>query len=311
MEECSNDNEMYSKADQLLAHMKTRHSLTKWACNPCSTNTKQASESDPSDPQILIFFDSAESWQAHTEKEHGNLGPAPQRDILTELSQRQLIGPLKCPLCKSEPTEPRTGIDEHILKHLHEFALLALPGDAAAANEKESSAFQVSSSASLLSYTKDGWTVNVGTPDDDFTNYQMVMEKSLEDLELRLKRFEPEFRRKARRGLRISWHILERIRMSQYNEPNDMFRIYGPPLVNLVDVCNIFSYADKFPQIRNQPHQPPNITLEMEQDILNAALERVFDLDDGGIATTKYFLDLLKSKLKFHLSAIYQRPAVR
>ena len=308
MEECSNDNEMYSKADQLLAHMKTRHSLTKWTCNPCSTNIKQASESDPSDPQILIFFDSAESWQAHTEKEHGNLGPAPQRDILTELSQRQLIGPLECPLCKSEPTEPRTGIDEHILKHLHEFALLALPGDAAPANEKESSAFQVSSSASLLSYTKDSWTVNVGTPDDDFTNYEMVME-SFEDLESRLERFEPEFSKKARKGLGRCRNFMAQI--SQYLEPKDMFRIYGPPLVNLLDVCNIFSYADKFPQIRNQPHQSPNITLEMEQDILNAALERVFDLNDGRIAAMKDFLDLLKSKLKFHLSAIYQRPAVR
>lgn len=308
MEDCSNDNEMYSKADQLLAHMKTRHSLTKWACNPCSTNTKQASESDPSDPQILIFFDSAESWQAHTEKEHGNLGPAPQRDILTELSQRQLIGPLECPLCKSEPTEPRTGIDEHILKHLHEFALLALPGDAAPANEKESSAFQVSSSASLLSYTKDSWTVSVGTPDDDFPNYEMVM-KSFKEFESRSKRFEPEFSKKARTGLERCRDIMARI--LPYDEPNDMFRIYDPPLVNLVDVYNIFNYAYKHPRLRNQPYQPLNITLEMEQDILNAALERVFDLDDGGIAAMKDFLDLLKSKLKFHLSAIYQRPAVR
>ncbi|KAF3396793.1 hypothetical protein DPV78_007762 [Talaromyces pinophilus] len=305
MEECSNDNEMYSKADQLLAHMKTRHSLTKWACNPCSTNTKQASESDPSDPQILIFFDSAESWQAHTEKEHGNLGPAPQRDILTELSQRQLIGPLECPLCKSEPAEPRTGIDEHILKHLHEFALLALPGDAAPANEKESSAFQVSSSASLLSYTKDSWTVNVGTPDDDFTNYKMVME-SFEDIESRLERFEPEFSNKAWTGLRRCRYIMER--RLQYHETNDMFQIYGPPFVNLVDVCNIFSYADKFPQTRNQPHQSPNITLEMEQDILNAALERVFDLDDGGIAAMKDFLDLLKRRVKYPIDFSLPSP---
>ncbi|GAM43620.1 hypothetical protein TCE0_060f18575 [Talaromyces pinophilus] len=305
MEECSSDNEMYSKSDQLLAHMKTRHPLTKWACNPCSTNTKQASESDPSDPQILIFFDSAESWQAHTEKEHGNLGPAPQRDILTELSQRQFIGPLECPLCKSEPTEPRTAIDEHILKHLHEFALLALPGDAAPANEKESSAFQVSSSASLLSYTKDSWTVNVGTPYDDFPNYKMVKE-SFEDLEARLERFEPEFSKKVRTGLGRCWDIMER--RLQDDKANVMLQIYGPPFVNLMDVCNIFSYADKLPQIRNQLHQPSNITLEMEQDILNAALERVFDLNDGGIAVIEDFLDLLKRRVKYPINFSLPSP---
>ncbi|KAL6906953.1 heterokaryon incompatibility domain-containing protein [Trichoderma evansii] len=98
MGECSNDDEMYVNADHLLVHMRTKHSSTKWTCNPCSINTKQASKSDQPNPQVLVFFDSAESWQAHTEKEHGNLGPAPQRDILTELSKRQLIGPLECPL---------------------------------------------------------------------------------------------------------------------------------------------------------------------------------------------------------------------
>jgi hypothetical protein len=307
MEECSNDDEMYFKADQLLAHMKAKHSSTKWTCNPCSTNTKQASESDQSDPQVLIFFDSAESWQAHTEKEHGSLGPAPQRDILTKLSQRQLIGPLECPLCKTEPTEPRTGMDEHILKHLHEFALRALPGDAGPANEKESTTFQVASSASLLSYTKDSWTVNVSTPADKFIRYIIVME-IFEYLESRLERFESEFSEIARTGLRRCRNIMER--RFQYHEPNDMLQIYDPPLVNLLDVYHIFSYADKIPQIRDQPHPPSNITLEMEQDILNAALERVFDMNDSGVADIEDFLSLLKSKLKFHLSVIYQRPVV-
>ncbi|KAM3075289.1 hypothetical protein ACMFMG_007269 [Clarireedia jacksonii] len=303
MEECSNNDEMYLKADQLLAHMRAKHSSTKWICNPCSTNTKQASESDQSDPQDLVFFDSAESWQAHTEKEHGNLGPALQRDILTELSKRQLIGPLECPLCKIEPTEPRTGIDEHILKHLHEFALRALPGDAGLANEKESTAFQVSSSASLLSYTKDSWTTSVGTPDDEFILYKKLL-KIFDDLESRLERFEPEFSEQARTGLRTCRNLMER--RFQYHKPNGLLRIYDPPLVNLVEVCHIFSDTDKIPRIRDQPLL--NITLEMEQDIINAALERIFDMNDSGIAAIEGFLNLLKRKVKYPIDLPLPSP---
>jgi hypothetical protein len=309
MEECSNDNEMYLKADQLLAHMRAKHSSTKWTCNPCSTNARLASESDQSDPQALVFFDSAESWQAHTEKEHENLGSAPQRDILTELSKRQFIGPLECPLCKTEPTEPRTGIDEHILKHLHEFALRALPGGAGSANEKESTAFQVSSSASLPSYTKDSWTANVGPPDDEFTRYQAM--ESFAYLESILERFDPEFSAQARTGLRRCQNLMERRLESEHFDPNDTLQIYDAPLFNLLEVCHIFGYTDKIPRVRDQPHPLPNITLEMKQDILNAALERLLDMDDDRIDAIKHSLSVLKSKLKFDLSAIYQRPAVR
>ncbi|QKX60481.1 uncharacterized protein TRUGW13939_07626 [Talaromyces rugulosus] len=304
MEECSNDDEMYLKADQLLAHMRAKHSSTKWTCNPCSTHTKQASEFDQSDPQVLVFFDSAESWQAHTEQEHGNLGPAPQRDILMELSKRQLIGPLVCPLCKTEPTEPRTGIDEHILKHLHEFALRALPGDAGSANEKESTTFQVSSSANLLSYTTDSWTANVGTPGDEFIRYKMVME-IFDGLEPRLERFEPEFSEQARTGLRRCRNIMT----SQYHDPNNRIQIYDPSIINLLEVYHIFSNTDKIPRIQDQPYPPHNITLEMEQDILNAALERIFDMNDSGIAATEDFLNLLERKVKYPIDLPLPSPS--
>jgi len=308
MEECSNDDEMYLKADQLLAHMIAKHSSAKWICNPCSINTKQASESDQLDPQVLVSFDNAESWQAHTEKEHGNLGPAPQRDILTELSKRQLIGPLECPLCKTEPTEPSTGIDEHILKHLHEFALRALPGDAGPANEKESTAFHVSSSASLLSYTKDSWTADVSTPDDELLSYRAVM-GILGDFESSFERFEPEFREQARTSLRRCQNIVERV--SGYYGRKNIFRIYDSSLTNIVEVGRMFSYSNKIPGTRDQPHSPPDITLEMEQDIVNAALERFINIEDSNIEIISDFLDVLKRKSMFHLSAIYQRSAIR
>jgi hypothetical protein len=303
MQECSNDDEMYLKADQLLAHMIAKHSLTKWTCNPCSTITKEASESDQSNPQVLVFFDSPEKWQAHTEKEHGSLGPAPRRDILTELSKRQLIGPLECPLCKTEPTEPSTSIDEHILKHLHEFALQALPGDAGPTNEKESTAFQVSNGASPPSYTEDSWTANVGTPVDEFISYHAVLQ-IFGYFESILERWEPEFSEQARANLGTCRNIMEgRI---QYHDLNDIRSCNDPPIVNLLEVYHIISDPDR---IRDQPHLPPNITPEMDRDILNAALERVFDMNDSGIADIEDFWNILKSKLKFHLSAIYQRPA--
>jgi hypothetical protein len=134
------------------------------------------------------------------------------------------------------------------------------------------------------------------------------MIESFDDHESRLERFEPEFSEQARTGLRRCRNLMEQ--RFQYHDPNDIVQIYDPPLVNL-DVCHIFIDTDKIPRIRDQPHPPPNITLEMEQDILNVALERVFDMNDSGIAAIERFLNLLKSKLMFHLSAIYQRPAVR
>ena len=296
MEECSNDDEMYLKADQLLAHMIAKHSTTKWICNPCSTNAKQASESDQSDPQVLLFFDSAESWQAHTQKEHGNLGPAPQRDILTELSTRQVIGPMECPLCKTEPTEPSTGIDEHILKHLHEFALRALPEHAGPANEEESTAFRVSSSASILSYTRDDWTNDVAARNDEFIDPE-IMTTMFNFLESRLERFDPEFSEQARTRLSTCRSILER--KYQFN-PIDEVQMDHIPIINLMAARRICIYNDEI--LPNG--ERPRITLEMEQDILNTALERVSDMNDSGRLAIKNSLRLLKGKLMVHLSAI-------
>lgn len=313
MEECSNDNEMYLKADQLLAHMRAKHSLTKWTCNPCSTNTKQTSESGQSDSQALVFFDSAESWLAHTEKEHGNLGPAPQRDILTELSKRQLIGPLECPLCDSEPTEPSTGIDEHILKHLHDFALRALPGDTGPSNEKESTAFQISSSASLLSYTKDNWTANVDTPDDNISSIRIRI--IFGSINSDLKRFGPELNEKVRIDLTRCLEIMVRYHTSMERKlehpiPDKLLQIHELPFVNLMEAWHTFNFTDEIRRVRDQTHPPLDITLEMKQDILNAATERVFDIGDSEKEAIDKFLNVLKSKLNFHLSAIYQKSAV-
>lgn len=137
MEECSNNDEMYPDARQLLLHMKEKHSSKKWHCNPCVRKAWQTSESDQSDSQAGIYFDSAKSWLVHTEREHGDLCTDFVRGLLTRWHECDVIGPQVCPLCESKPTEQSTVIDKHILKHLLEFALRALPGNAMPANEKE------------------------------------------------------------------------------------------------------------------------------------------------------------------------------
>jgi hypothetical protein len=298
MEECSNDDDMYLKADQLLAHMTAKHSCTKWMCNPCWMNAKQTSEADQSDqsePQVLVFFDSAESWQAHTEKEHGNLGSALQRDVLTKLSKRQLIVPLECPLCESEPTKLSTGIDEHILKHLHEFALRALPGDAGPTNEEESTAFQIASSASLLSYTKDSWTAYVKTPNDNTIGHKAAL-RMLDYIKSKLERYDSDFRKKAQTDLGRCWNIVE------YG-----IQDLSTPLSHL---WHAFDTYCEFSRVHSQPHTPSNGTLEMEMNMLNEALERILDMGDIELTTTEKLLRLLKGNLKLHPNATYVPKAV-
>lgn len=148
IEGCDTPDEMYLTADTLLAHTLEWHSTTCWACDYCAFGVKEGKDSTVEEQQL---FNSAEEWESHISLAHGDDIPADQRGILAELNKRRVIGPLSCPLCEFSTGSMDTKIDDHILQHLHEFALRALPEGA---GETDDSGSKTSRASRLLSHTQ-------------------------------------------------------------------------------------------------------------------------------------------------------------
>lgn len=113
---------MYPTAEKLLTHTLEQHSVPCWTCDYCSYG---ASETSIPTPKHL--FPTAEAWIAHVAEMHRDLIAPQERSIFADMNKRQMIGPLSCPLCDFASDSLTAGIDDHILGHLHEFALRALP----------------------------------------------------------------------------------------------------------------------------------------------------------------------------------------
>ncbi|KAK6332695.1 hypothetical protein TWF730_004354 [Orbilia blumenaviensis] len=126
IDDCDTPDEMYATAENLLSHMLKKHSVTRWACDHCSygTNEKEPARKSPQ------YFDTSQEWESHAATEHKDMIPVEQRAIFAELGKRPTIGPLSCPLCQFATESPDTRINDHILQHLHEFSLWALPDNA-------------------------------------------------------------------------------------------------------------------------------------------------------------------------------------
>lgn len=134
---------MYLTTENLLAHVVDKHSSLCWTCSWCSSDYQTT---DTQAPDRHEFW-TAEAWGDHITKRHKDRIKSAQLPVLAELNKRATIGPLACPLCdfSTEATDSR--IDNHILQHLHEFSLWALPRASDAAPDEESKASHVSGSS--------------------------------------------------------------------------------------------------------------------------------------------------------------------
>ena len=163
-DDCKTPFEMYLTADRLLAHMHERHSVQRWTCDHCtyeqeindeSTNYEQEINdestnygqeiNDESTNFEPLQFDTEGEWKSHIEAMHSEMIPADQRSTFAKLNQHTMIQRLSCPLCQQcsvDASRMATRIDDHILQHLHAWALRALPEGSGGSGEKEDTSFQ-------------------------------------------------------------------------------------------------------------------------------------------------------------------------
>ncbi|KAK6519711.1 hypothetical protein TWF506_000011 [Arthrobotrys conoides] len=125
IDDCDAPDEMYTTSEHLLVHMLENHSVTRWTCDYCSPAIGNGNSTSIDGESRL--FDSAEKWELHISTKHNDTIPANQRATFAEMSKVAVIGPLTCPLCHFTADFEETDIGDHILQHLHEFALRALP----------------------------------------------------------------------------------------------------------------------------------------------------------------------------------------
>lgn len=152
IEGCITPDEMYLTSDTLLAHLLEEHSTPRWICDFCALwdETNEL-------PGVYREFSSAEKWQQHTTEKHRNriiTFREPQLAELAELNKRPMIGPLSCPLCSFTMPNMSSKVDSHILHHLHEFSLRALPDPPESGHVDEKMASSVTAIPSHISQVK-------------------------------------------------------------------------------------------------------------------------------------------------------------
>lgn len=117
-EDCSSPEDLYHTSDDLLDHMRQKHATTYWSCDYCSPH---------SDCSSRIFTSSCD-WKIHMLNTHSHQVSEGGLAFLEIVSRTTALEPLSCPICQHQSDgQPAGSIDEHILQHLHEFALLSLP----------------------------------------------------------------------------------------------------------------------------------------------------------------------------------------
>ncbi|KAI0530442.1 hypothetical protein GGR58DRAFT_518468 [Xylaria digitata] len=146
---CETPYELCLTTENLLAHMMEKHSSTCWTCNVCSSGHWATGGSLT--PTQHDFW-GAEAWEDHVKKAHSDRIKVAQLPVLAELSKRSVIGPLSCPLCDFSTDAMDSKINDHILQHLHEFSLRALPEISDPVADERSKVSQVSGS---LSHVRD------------------------------------------------------------------------------------------------------------------------------------------------------------
>lgn len=117
-DKCTIPDEMYVTSNDLLQHLKSEHGVRCWICEHCSVQT-----SNPAS----FTFETLKEWTTHMNTLHHDLFPEIQSAALSKLSDRIMLPPVSCPLCGYSNSHPSAVLDEHIVQHLHSFALTSLP----------------------------------------------------------------------------------------------------------------------------------------------------------------------------------------
>ncbi|KAH7153569.1 hypothetical protein EDB81DRAFT_791617 [Dactylonectria macrodidyma] len=157
-EDCGPAKETFLTSKRLLAHMFEKHSVQRWTCDYCTYDARAKVEKGTSSSRQ--FFLTADDWIEHVATTHEDLISPQQRGVLVGMNKRILIGPLSCPLCDFVSDRLATAIDDHILDHLHDFSLRALPDTAADTLDDIES--RITHLQSVLSHTQ-----SVENPNDD------------------------------------------------------------------------------------------------------------------------------------------------
>lgn len=118
VDECTLPDEMYVTSNDLLQHFKAEHGVRYWVCDHCSMQS--------CNPASFIF-ETSDEWNNHMTSLHHDTLADVQSVALSELSQRIMLPRVSCPLCGYSSPHPSTVLDEHIVQHLHSFALSSLP----------------------------------------------------------------------------------------------------------------------------------------------------------------------------------------
>ncbi|KAJ0125421.1 TPR domain-containing protein [Diaporthe amygdali] len=121
-EECSAPDELYLTSDDLNKHMLKEHGTVRWVCDFCSSKSSD-----------IFTFATLDDWEYHMRQQHPTTFEHPQLPSLGKVSQRTVIDLSHCPLCSYKTDTITQEVDEHILKHLHDFALRCLPWNSDAA----------------------------------------------------------------------------------------------------------------------------------------------------------------------------------
>lgn len=166
-DECDMPLQLYSSSREWLSHMRSRHRM-RWYCF--------ATSHEPS------FFGSADTLERHLRESHAGYFNSEEISFLVENSRHPSLSVIEhCPFCQqtAEDTE------EHVAKHLIQFALRSLPWPVEYCNSQhssQSSPSEHSESTRLSAETnrKEDSTLNVWKTDWD------AWEKVVQDGKLEL-----------------------------------------------------------------------------------------------------------------------------
>jgi hypothetical protein len=115
---CQTPEAMFLTAEDLDTHIRREHGVRHWVCDYCSEEAGR---------DQIKSFDTPEDWVLHSRDVHFKTIPVSWLQELSDMRMLIMIQPISCPLCNFSVSTMQPYIDEHILQHMHSFALRALP----------------------------------------------------------------------------------------------------------------------------------------------------------------------------------------
>lgn len=108
---------MYPTSDDLMKHIHEHHSNSVWYCTKCyCENTSQP-----------LALKDEQSWLAHMHHKHDCTPKV--AEALASSCQGKMPEAAECPLCAHWTERNLADDEDHILWHIHSFALNCLPWD--------------------------------------------------------------------------------------------------------------------------------------------------------------------------------------